>query len=539
MRKQQANSAALYSRLSRDDGGEAESNSISTQRSMLQRYAKEHGFTVYDEYVDDGWSGTQFDRPELKRMLADVEEGKIGVILCKDLSRFGRNNALVAYYTEIVFPDNDVRFIAVNDAIDTAMGDYGGNAVMPFMSVVNEYYARDISKKVRSARRTMALNGRHCSGRTPFGYLKDPDDSHKLVIDEETAGIVHRIFEMRADGLGRYEITNRLAADKVKTPSAYEFERAGRSGKGYDPDFPWDWSARTIDGILHNQAYLGHLVSGKQKTKSFKNHTIVNVPEDEWIIVKDTHTPIVSREVFDRVAAIQKVKRRENTSGEENIFAGLLVCSDCDKRLTFNHSSKGKGRCKSISFYCGTYRHGRNRGEFRKCSPHYISWNNLYSLVSTYVRLALSATLDTDALVRSLCDEAVNDDSDRKSADRLRRREGELKLLTRKAFEQNALGRIDDSTFTELYGGYQAEQKTIVEKLRELDEKSCMTRDIKANVQRFTDAVVKYTDAKELSRELLLDLIEKIVVHEATGSRGANRAQEVEIYFKFIGCLPE
>lgn len=174
MKKQKANTAAIYCRLSRDDGGDAESNSISTQKAMLQRYAKENGFTVYSEYVDDGWSGTQFDRPELKRMLSDIEDGKIGIILCKYLSRFGRNNALVAYYTETVFPDNYVRFIAVNDAIDTAMGDNGGNAVMPFMSVVNEYYARDISKKVRSAKRTRALNGEHCAGRTPFGYLKDP-----------------------------------------------------------------------------------------------------------------------------------------------------------------------------------------------------------------------------------------------------------------------------------------------------------------------------------------------------------------------------
>ena len=179
MKKQQANSAAIYCRLSRDDGGDAESNSIGTQRAMLQRYAKEHGFTVFDEYVDDGWSGTQFDRPELKRMLADIEDGKIGIVLCKDLSRFGRNNALVAYYTEVVFPDNDVRFIAVNDAIDTALGDSGGNAVMPFMSVVNEYYARDISKKVRSAIRTMALSGEHCSGSVPIGYLKDPDNPRR------------------------------------------------------------------------------------------------------------------------------------------------------------------------------------------------------------------------------------------------------------------------------------------------------------------------------------------------------------------------
>jgi len=238
MKKQQANTAALSCRLSRDDApsrcgsGDAESNSIGTQRDMLRRYAKEHGFIVYDEYIDDGWTGTHFNRPDLKRMLSDVEDGKIGIILCKDLSRFGRNNALVAYYTEIMFPDKDVRFIAINDAIDTVMGDSCGNAVMPFMSVVNEYYARDISKKVRSAKRTRALNGEHCSRKAPFGYLKDPDNPRKLIVDEETAEIVRRIYEMKANGLGHYQIARRLTDEKVKSPSAYDFERLGWVNKG-------------------------------------------------------------------------------------------------------------------------------------------------------------------------------------------------------------------------------------------------------------------------------------------------------------------
>ncbi len=195
--------------------------------------------------------------PDFKRMLTDIEAGKVNIVMCKDLSRFGRNNALVAYYTEIVFPENDVRFIAVNDAIDTAMGDSGGNAVMPFMSVVNEYYARDISKKVRSAKRTRALNGEHASGRTVFGYLKDPNNPRKLIVDEETAEIVRRIFVMKADGLGLYQITRRLAQDRVKTPSAYEYERTGKFSKYYDPDYPWDWKERTIGTILQNQMYLG------------------------------------------------------------------------------------------------------------------------------------------------------------------------------------------------------------------------------------------------------------------------------------------
>ena len=424
MKKQQANTAALYCRLSRDDGIDVESNSIGTQRDMLQRYAKEQGFTVCDEYIDDGWSGTHFNRPDLKRMLADVESGKIGIILCKDLSRFGRNNALVAYYTEIVFPDNDVRFIAVNDAIDTAMGDMGGNTVMPFMSVVNEYYARDISKKVRSARRTRALNGEHTAGRAPFGYLKDPDNPRKLIVDEETAEIVRKIFMMKIEGLGNYQIAKRLSDAKVKTPSAYEFERSGKYGKKtFDPEYPWEWNVRSVVAISHNPVYLGHMVSNRRTVKSFKNQRIVEVPEDEWIVVKDTHEPIVTQEMFDKVAAIQKVKQRVNVSGVENIFAGLLICPDCNRRLQFSHYvNKSNGQMR-IYFSCDTHRHGTRSGEYRKCTPHSITWDNLYALVMAYVRLAVNATLDTNAFIRSLHDDAQNNDGDLKAVNRLKRRE--------------------------------------------------------------------------------------------------------------------
>jgi len=536
MSRQQANNAALYYRLSRDDGNDAESNSIGTQRTMLQRYAKEQGFTVYDEYVDDGWSGTQFDRPEFKRMLTDIEGGKIGIILCKDLSRLGRNNAMVAYYTEIVFPDNDVRFIAVNDAIDTAMGDSGGNAVMPFMSVVNEYYARDISKKVRSARRTRALNGEHCSGRTPYGYLKDPNDKHKLIVDEETADVVRSIFQMAADGLGHYQITYRLVEKKIICPSALEYERTGKFAKYYDPDYPWNWNTKTITGILHNPMYLGHMRSHTQTTKSFKSKKILHIPQEEWIIVENMHEPIVSQELFDKVQKIISVKKRANTANMENVFQGLVFCADCNGKLTL-HTSSGGG--DSIYLVCNRYRHGTRSGENRLCTPHTTRFFDLKDMVTALIRAAVTATLDVDAFVKAMTEDETRNDSSKRLLERLKRRDGELKILVKRVFEQNALGKIDDGTFAELYGGYQNEQKDIEVKIREAEEKTTASRDKGANARLFAETVAKYADAEDLTREMALDLIDRIVVQEATGTRGSKRHQDVDVYFRFIGKLPE
>ena len=536
LNKQRNNTVALYCRLSRDDGNDSESNSIVTQRTMLQRYAKEHGFVVYSEYIDDGFSGTSFDRPDFKRMMQDIEDGKIGIVLCKDLSRLGRNNALVAYYTELVFPDADVRFIAVNDAIDTAMGDSGGNAVMPFMSVVNEFYARDISKKVRSARRTRALNGEHCAGRTPIGYLKDPNDKHKLIVDEETADIVRSIFQMASDGLGNYQICYRLANDKVKCPSAWEYERTGKFSKYYDPAYPWNWNTHTIMTILRNPMYLGHMRSHTQTTKSFKSKKIINIPQEEWIIVENTHAPLVSQEMFDKVQAIVKIKKRVNTANVENIFQGLVYCADCNARLTL-HTNSGGGN--NIYLVCHRYRHGTRSGEDRLCTPHTTRFDELYTLTMTLIRAAAAVTLDADEFVKSMSEDNSGSDASTRTLDRLNRRDGELRILIKRVFEQNALGKIDDGTFAELYNGYQSEQKNITAKISELESKIATSRDRSANARRFAEAMAKYTDAKELTREMLLDLIDRIVVHEAEGTRGSKRHQEVDVYFRFFGQLPE
>ena len=338
MIKQQQNNAALYLRLSRDDGGDVESNSIGNQRAILQRYAREAGFDLFDEYVDDGFSGTTFERPSLKRMLADIDDGKIGIILCKDLSRFGRNNAMVSYYTELFFPENDIRFIAVNDGIDSATGD---NEIMPFKSVINEYYARDISKKIRSAYKAQALKGAYTGPVPPYGYMKSPDNKYMLAPDPETAGVVRRIYEMAASGCAPYTIARTFTEERILVPNAYDKKKSNFGFKTlYTIDT--DWSPTSIRGIIKNEVYLGHMVSQKQSTKSYKSKKLIRLPEEDRIRVENTHAALADQETFDLANKCFRSKRMPNKLGFVNIFVGIIKCADCGSGLAYIYPTKSK-----------------------------------------------------------------------------------------------------------------------------------------------------------------------------------------------------
>jgi DNA invertase Pin-like site-specific DNA recombinase len=525
--------AALYCRLSRDDGGDAESNSIATQRMMLQRYAKEHGFTIQDEYIDDGFSGTNFQRPNFQRLIADIENGKIGVVLCKDLSRLGRNNALVAYYTEMFFPDNDVRFVAINDAIDTSQGD---NEIMPFKSVINEYYARDISKKVRSAKRTRAQNGEHHCGRAPYGYMKSPADKHKLVINEETAQIVRWMFEMASEGLSIYSIATRLYKTKIITPSAYVFQQTGGFQSKVYADCPHAWHAQSVKSILSSQIYIGNMVNHRQTTKSFKNRKVFNVPKDEWIIVEHTHEPIVSAEQFEKVQRLLSIKKRENIRHGTNMFAGLLFCADCGRHLYYQSSMRIRGG--GGGFNCDTYRHHTRVGADRRCSSHSIGYNALRDAVLANINDVIRGSINQDECLERMAANQNDDASDdRKALERLKYRDNELKLLIKRVFEQNTLGRISDDTFSELYAAYQTEQKEVRAKIEELETKLTEWKNESGQADRFIEAIKRYTEITRLTREVLVDFTEKIVVYEAMGNHRKGRQQTVDIYYRFVGQL--
>jgi len=529
--KQQTNTAAVYCRLSRDDGGDSESNSIVTQRQMLRRYAKEQGFSVFDEYVDDGISGTTFERPDFKRMIRDIEDGKIGIVLCKDLSRLGRNNALVAYYTEIYFPDNDVRLIAVSDSIDTFKGD---NEIMAFKSVVNEYYARDISRKIRSAKHTKALNGEFTGAFAPYGYRKDPENLHHLIVDEEAAAIVKRIFQMAADGITPFRISSQLTADQIPTPKNYANGKVPE--KGYrQPKYP-EWSKTTVLSILHRHEYLGHLVSGKYTTKSFKNKKMIVVPEEERIEVKNTHEPVVSQYLFDLAQKVAFVKKREGKPLMENIFTGLLKCSTCGGGLGLACRQNLYGQ-----YNCNLYRRGTKA---QHCHSHYISHKALYTLVLNDIRRNAKIAKQYEGELAEYARKAANGNTGdkykrfQKELDKCQRRRDELNTIIKKLFEQNALGVISDERFISMSADYENEQKGLSVKISELQTQLDRRDAEEDNTVKFLNAVRKYSDITELNPAILNDLIDSIVVYEPDVKWAkAKRVQQVDINYKFIGLM--
>ena len=466
-------------------------------------------------------------------MIRDIEDGKIGVVLCKDLSRLGRNNALVAYYTEIFFPDNDVRFICVSEGIDTFQGD---NEIMPFKSVINEYYARDISRKVRSAYRTKVLNGEFTAAFAPYGYLKAPEDKHRLIIDEETAPVVKRIFQMAVEGLSPYKIAKQLSADKILTPRAYLAHRFGRYQNCFPVKYPEDWCNTTVMAILQNREYLGHMVGNKSTTKSFKNRKLVANPQSEWIETPNTHSPIIDEHIFNTVQKVIHVKKRENSKGESNIFAGLLKCSDCGAGLGY---IKGKTEGHQGAYNCNVYR----KKNSKYCTAHYITHKALYQIVFEDIKrnaqIAKQYEDELSEYAKKIASGNQNGKFKRlqKELEKLKQRDAELDIIIKKLFEQNALGIITDERFVSMSAGYESEQRESAERIKEL-QTQLEKRDAEGNnTTKFLNLVRKYSEITELTAPILNDLIDSIVVYNAEGKGRKNRKQRVEINYKFIGIM--
>jgi len=397
--KQKEYIAAIYCRLSADDGQVGESGSIETQKTMLAQYCKDHGFAIGDIYCDDGWTGTNFARPAFQRMLADIDNGKINLVIVKDLSRFGREYAQMGLYIEHYFEENGIRFIAVGEGIDTINGT--DNILMPITNVINTLYARDCSRKTKEAHRARARAGKYLGGHAPYGYNKDPNDRHHLIIDPSAAETVLQIFNMFADGIGYVRMTKILRDRKILNPQAYF--------NNNNPDYykseywrkPFDWHATSIRVILSNRIYLGQLVFGKTKSKSFYSKKRVPAPEDEWIVVNDTHQPIISQELWDTVQKLMASKRRETKQGEIQMFAGLVKCSDCGSSLNLSYDTK-KQRYKNFS--CWVY---KNYGK-QRCTSHSIGWQTLNHLVLDDVkRHAAIAVHHTDRYMEMLTESSA------------------------------------------------------------------------------------------------------------------------------------
>ena len=522
---------ALYCRLSKDDELVGDSNSIVHQKEMLAKYAKEHGFTNTEFYVDDGYSGTNFNRPDFQRMMSDVEEGKIRTVIVKDMSRFGRDYIMVGYYTEIYFGNCNVRFIAVNDGVDSNVQTE--NDLTPFKNVFNEWYAKDTSKKIRAVFKAKGNSGKHLSTNPPFGYIKDPNDKEKWIIDEEAAETVKRIFQMFVDGMRMPEIARKLTEEEVETPQLYNLHRGRKIHRL--SEFPEIWSVASVKGILDQIAYAGHTVNFQTTKKSFKNKKQVRLPKDQWVICENTQEPIIDGKTFETVQQMRKTKRAYTKFNEPNMFSGLLYCADCGNRLTIQRVAKHRNM---DNFTCATYRK-KKKG---LCSSHRILVSDLERVVQCdlhkvceYVILHEKEFVD-EYLSGSKKETEKFQTRAKAELKRLRDRQDEIGRIIRKLYEDNVNGRITDERFDFLVKSYEDEGQELKRQMQDLKRSLTDSEQDEEKLSKFLNMVKTYSEIRELTPEILNSFVEKIIISE-TEWYAERKMQEVKIIYKFIGAI--
>lgn len=538
-KKEQIGITALYCRLSRDDGMDGDSNSVANQKRLLSQKAKELGFANTKYYVDDGYTGTNFNRPGFQAMLGDIDMGYITAVMVKDLSRLGRDYVSVGNYTDSYFPERNVRFIAVNDSIDS---DEGESEIAPFKNILNEMYARDISKKVRSSHRLRGNMGEPLS-QPPYGYMKSPENKKKWIIDPEAADIVKSIFKMCLDGKGNETIARILQEQKVLIPMAYwQSKGLPRGGKKTQPN-PYKWCKTTVQKILSQQEYCGDVINFKTYSKSFKNKTRLENPQENWAIFKNVHEAIIDREAFEQVQKlIAKTKRRapKPSNAQKSIFCDLLYCGDCHKKLRHHTNTINKD---IHYFVCSN-----NKVDYRGSCPgrHYIRADAVEQVVMLELRRMAEFLHDdeqafADILAQKSGAELMKEQ--KRNACELQKaivRNDTVSRLYEKLYEDNATGKVSDEWFMQLSHKYEVERMELKAKISELRSKLMQSDEQQKERENFTTAVRKFMQMEHLTAPLLRELIDHIDVFETQGV-GKNRTQRIVIYYRFIGYieLPE
>lgn len=532
MDRQSDKAAAFYCRLSRDDDTEGDSNSIQNQKRLLERYAHEQGIENYRFYVDDGFSGTNFNRPGFKEMMADIEAGAINMVVVKDMSRFGRNYLETGMYTEIRFPEMGVRFIAVNDGVDSE--DQMGNDFTPFRNIINEWYAKDTSKKIRAVIRARGMAGERTSTKAPYGYLLD--ENRRLVVDEEAAPVVRLIFELCAEGNGPGRIARILKERKINTPAALNFLRTGHC-YGYDPDDPYGWYSSTVAAVLSKKEYLGHTINFKTTRKSFKCKKPIFNPEEKQIIFENTHEAIISPELWNVAQKNWEQRHRPTRTGEMALFSGMVFCADCGSRLNLHRRAKGNG--VRNTYICNKYRNGR--GE-QLCTGHYIREVVLDELVLDNLRKVISYAQDYEQeFVQQITDNTLMEQMKEQTASKRRlaqqtRRINEIDGIIQHLYEDMVNGTLTAERFTKMSAAYEQEQRGLEASTAELREKVAACEQQSVNVKDFLKLVKSYTEPEQLTPEILHMFVDKIVVHEGRYLNG-HRVQQVDIHYNFVGQI--
>ena len=532
-RQSQEKITAIYCRLSRDDDLAGDSNSIIHQKDMLTRYARERNFPNVSVYSDDGWSGTNFERPDWKRLISDIEAGKVGIVLVKDLSRVGRDYLRVGFYTEVTFPQNGVRFIAVNNGVDSA--NQSENDFTPFLNIMNEWYARDISKKRRISNKIKG-NAGEPMGQPPYGYIKDPNDPKHWIVDDEAAQVVRRVYSMTLEGFGTEQIATRLEKDGVLTPRAYWLTKGiKRPGKGKQQP-PTKWNSSTITKILSLQEYCGDILNFKTYSKSYKNKKRIDNDRENWVVFQNVHEAIIERAVYEQVQQKRgKIRKRRTNNGEHNMFSGLLVCADCGSNLHF-HFNQGNPEIKY--FNCSNYK--GNRGTCT--STHYVRVDFLEEVVLGEIRrLTKFASLYEDEFVKAVIGHSQQaEQTDRKLKEKelrtLLARDEELDGLFERIYEDNVSGKLSDDRFAKMSRRYEDEQKELAEKIKKLRSEIEKQSSRSMTTDMFIGLVRKYTRARKLTPRMLNELVEKIEVFNAEKIDGVWE-QRLRIHYNCVGTI--
>lgn len=528
MIRQQEEITALYCRLSQDDGREGESNSIVNQKEYLLKYAKEHGFPNPKYYVDDGFTGTNFDRPSFKKMSADIEKGLVKTVIVKDLSRFGRNYIEVGSYSEIIYPEAGVRFIAIMDNVDT--GSLESNEFAAFTNLFNEWYPKSTSKKVKEVKKAKGLAGEHL-GAPPYGYLKNPDDKTRWLVDEEAAAVVRRIFSLCMQGKEMSAIATILWEDKVLTPSAYKASKD--IGVAKVSENPYNWETSMIASILENVAYIGVTESFKSTRLGFKSKKRIPTAKDRRAYIEDAHSPIIDKDVWNKVQMIRGNKRRPTKSGTTSIFSGLLYCADCGAKLSLATANG------YTHFRCSQY---KRTSRSQNCTQHYIREEALYQLVlkqlqhflsylQQFERVFIRRQIDT-----TLAERRYELSAKQKQIEKDEKRMDELDRLFRKIYEDNVSGKLNDERFYKLSDGYEAEQGQLKREIEALTAEVSQADMEVTNVAKLIAVTKKYTRIDELTPEILNAFVDKIVIHEREKKDG-KRTQQIDIYYSYVGIV--
>lgn len=526
---------ALYERLSRDDELQGESNSITNQKHFLEDYARKNGFVNIRHFTDDGVSGTTFDREGFQSMIAEVEAGNVAVIIVKDMSRFGRDYLKVGFYTEVMFKEKGVRFIAINNGIDSS--NQQDSDFTPFLNIMNEWYARDSSRKIQAIFKARMQEGKRVSPSVPYGYRRDPDDKQHLIIDPEPAAVVRRIFKLVLEGNGVNRIADILYADKILIPSAYaeKYYPENQHSKSFHD--PIRWTNQTIIHILEKREYMGHTVLGKTISESYKTKKRRKATEDELMIFENTHEAIIDEETWNNVQRLIETKRRPKKNGAPPCrLSGLLYCADCGSKLSHRYNSRNKYDADN-SYGCSSYRQYT-----RNCTMHYIRVSVVEKLILETIRevsaYALSNEKEFVKKVREASDvqQETTMKEYRRRLGKAKRRHEELDDLVKKLYESFATGKIPEKHFDRLLSGYDNEQTALEAEIQELQTGLDRYGADSVRADRFLELVRRYTDFSELTTPMLNEFIEKVVVHEADKSTG-DRVQKVDIYLNFIGAF--